>query len=37
MGEIERMMFKSVRAVLLFSVEDYLVKNRNEWILVHPG
>lgn len=37
MGEIERMMFKSVRAVLLYSVEDYLVKNRNEWILVHPG
>jgi len=37
MGEIERMMFKSVRAVLLHSVEDYLVKNRNEWILVHPG
>jgi dynein heavy chain len=30
-------MFKSVRAVLLYSVEDYLKKARPEWILVHPG
>lgn len=37
MGEIERMMFKSVRAVLLYSVEDYLKRARPEWILVHPG
>ncbi len=37
MGEIERMMFKSVRAVLLHSIEDYMKKARPEWILVHPG
>ena len=37
MGEIERMMFKSVRAVLLNSINDYLKKSRPEWILVHPG
>ena len=37
MGEIERMMFKSVRNVLLLSIKDYLVKPRPEWILVHPG
>ena len=37
MGEIERMMFKSVRKVLLDSVNDYLKKIRTEWILVHPG
>jgi dynein heavy chain len=37
MGEIERMMFKSVRAVLLYSIQDYLKKPRPEWILVHPG
>jgi dynein heavy chain len=37
MGEIERMMFKSVRAVLLYSIQDYLKKARTEWILVHPG
>lgn len=37
MGEIERMMFKSVRAVLLYSIQDYLKKARPEWILVHPG
>ena len=28
MGEIERMMFKSVRAVLLNSINDYLKKSR---------
>lgn len=37
MGEIERMMFRSVRAVLLNSVQDYLKKARTDWILVHPG
>lgn len=37
MGEVERMMQLSVRNVLLFSVEDYLQRPRNEWILNHPG
>ncbi len=37
MGEIENMMFKSVRHVLLNSITDYLKKPRTEWILVHPG
>ena len=37
MGEIEQMMYDSVRRALLNSVEDYLTKKRTEWILVHPG
>lgn len=37
MGEVERMMFRSVRHVLKNSVDDYLVKERTDWILVHPG
>ena len=37
MGEVERMMFRSVRHVLKYSVDDYLVKARTDWILVHPG
>ena len=37
MGEIENMMFTSVRWVLLNSITDYLKKLRTEWILVHPG
>ena len=37
MGEVERMMFKSVRHALKSSVDDYLTKARTEWILVHPG
>ena len=37
MGEVERMMFKSVRHVLKFSVDEYLTKARTDWILVHPG
>lgn len=37
MGEVERMMFKSVRYALKNSVDDYLVKARTDWILVHPG
>lgn len=31
------MMFRSVRHVLKNSVDDYLVKERTDWILVHPG
>jgi len=37
MGEVERMMFRSVRQVLLNSIHDYLKKPRPDWILVHPG
>lgn len=37
MGEVERMMFRSVRHVLKYSVDDYVVKARTDWILVHPG
>ena len=37
MGEVERMMFRSVRQVLLNSIEDYLKKLRTEWILLHAG
>jgi dynein heavy chain len=36
-GEVERMMFKSVRHALLESVLDYEKKPRTEWILQHPG
>lgn len=37
MGEVERMMYRSVRHVLLRSIEDYVKKARTEWILLHPG
>jgi dynein heavy chain len=37
MGEVERMMFKSVRYALKKSVDDYPTKPRTDWILVHPG
>ena len=37
MGEVEAMMFKSVKKVLKYSVDDYVTKARTEWILVHPG
>lgn len=37
MGEVERMMFKSVRHALKRSIDDYTTKSRTDWILVHPG
>jgi len=37
MGEVENMMFKSVKTVLKYSVDDYVTRERPEWILVHPG
>jgi len=37
MGEVEQMMFTSVRSVLKHSITDYTKKDRNEWILEHPG
>lgn len=37
MGEVERMMVKSVRYCLKYSVDDYIKKLRPDWILIHPG
>lgn len=37
MSEIEKMMQISVRWVLKVSIDDYLVRDRNDWILNHPG
>lgn len=37
MCEVEKMMYLSVRMVLKNSIEDYLVTNRPDWILKHPG
>ena len=37
MGDVEDMMIKSVRHVLLTSVEDYTERARTEWIKRHPG
>jgi dynein heavy chain len=37
MGELEEMMFKSIRSVLLKSVEDYKETPRVDWMLVHAG
>ncbi len=37
MGDVEKMMQLSVRNVLLKSVEDYLVRPRNDWVINHPG
>ena len=37
MGEVENMMYKSIRYVLKYSIDDYAVRERPEWILNHPG
>lgn len=37
MGELEEMMFKSIRTVLLKSVENYKEVPRTEWMLNHAG
>ena len=37
MSDLEEMMKSSVRQVLKNSIDDYLVKARNDWVLVHPG
>ena len=37
MSDLEDMMKISVRHALKNSVDDYLVKARNDWVLVHPG
>ena len=37
MSDLEYMMKMSVREALKNSIDDYLVKIRNDWVLVHPG
>ena len=37
MGEVENMMYKSIKHALKHSVDDYVKKSRQEWILIHPG
>ena len=37
MGEVENMMFETMRDVLLFSIKDYSAMSRPEWIKKHPG
>lgn len=37
MGDVEKMMTTSVRHVLQHSVEDYVQRSRNDWIINHPG
>ena len=37
MGDLENMMFASIRSVLFKSIKDYEVKSRDEWSLLHPG
>lgn len=37
MGDVEKMMTASVRAVLLKSILDYTERPRTEWVTMHPG
>jgi len=37
MGEVEQMMFDSIRAVLKYSIENYKEVKRTDWMLSHPG
>jgi dynein heavy chain len=37
MGELEQMMYDSIRHVLKYSVDNYLEVKRTAWALVHPG
>jgi len=37
MGELEEMMFITIRDVLKFSVDDYHTTARPDWTLRHPG
>lgn len=37
MGELEDMMFRSIRTVLYNSIEDYAERERHEWTLLHAG
>lgn len=37
MGEVENMMFTTIRDVLKYSIDDYLEISRPDWIKKHPG
>lgn len=37
LGEVEQMMFDTIRDVLKFSIDDYATRDRNEWVKFHPG
>jgi dynein heavy chain len=37
MGEVENMMFITIRDVLEFSIKDYKLRSRPDWIKKHPG
>lgn len=37
MGDVERQMIASVRHVMEYGIEDYLEKDRNLWVTIHPG
>jgi hypothetical protein len=37
MGDVERQMIASVRNVIHFGIVDYLERDRNDWIIFHPG
>jgi dynein heavy chain len=37
MGEVETMMFASVRDCMKYAIQDYLDIPRTQWVLKHPG
>lgn len=37
MGEVENMMFASVKDSMKYSIQDYVEIPRTEWVLKHPG
>lgn len=37
MGEVEQLMYDTIRWVLKHSIDDYTTRDRNDWILNHPG
>ena len=37
MGELEQMMFDTIRSVLKYSIDNYVEIKRTEWVLKHPG
>lgn len=37
MTELEEQMKVSIKSVLLYSIEDYVVKKREQWVIEHPG
>lgn len=37
MGDVERQMTASVRDVVEYGIKDYLERERNDWVITHPG